>query len=170
MTDQDQNDIFDSWISKYRAVLFKVVRAYAFTEMDRDDLFQEIAIQVWRSVPSFRHESSEVTWLYRIALNVSIKWSGRERRHVDGRESMDNMDHRVLEKVHHTDDRLAWMYEEISRLDEIDRSITLLMLEGFSYKEMSAITGMTESNVGVRINRIKKHLVEKSKKITSHGI
>ncbi len=170
MTEKEQQDIFDAWIGKYRALLFKVVRAYAFTAMDRDDLFQDIAIQVWRSIPSFRHESSEVTWLYRVALNVSIKWSGRERRHVDGRESMEDVQHRLLEKVSSLDDRLTWMYEEISRLDEIDRSISLLLLEGFSYKEMSAITGMTESNVGVRINRIKKHLVERSKKITSHGI
>ncbi|HWA34123.1 MAG TPA: RNA polymerase sigma factor [Cyclobacteriaceae bacterium] len=170
MTEKEQNGIFDSWIAKYRALLFKVVRAYAFTAMDRDDLFQEIAIQVWRSVPSFRHESSEVTWLYRIALNVSIKWSGKERRHVTGRESVDHVHHRMLEDVPQMDDRLAWMYEEISRLDKIDRSISLLMLEGFSYKEMSAIIGMTESNVGVRINRIKKHLIERSKNITGYGI
>ena len=170
MTEKEQKDIFDAWISKYRALLFKVVRAYAFTPMDRDDLFQEIAIQVWRSVPAFRHESSEVTWLYRIALNVSIKWSGKERRHVEGRQSVEDIQHGLLEKVPQADDRLAWMYEEISRLDEIDRSITLLMLEGFSYKEMSAIVGMTESNIGVRINRIKKHLVERSINITSHGI
>jgi RNA polymerase sigma-70 factor (ECF subfamily) len=108
--------------------------------------------------------------LDRVALNVSIKWSGKEKRHTDGRESMETVQHNLLENAAHTDDRLTWMFEEISRLDEIDRSISLLMLEGFSYKEMSAIVGMTESNVGVRINRIKKHLVERSKKITSHGI
>jgi RNA polymerase sigma-70 factor (ECF subfamily) len=170
VTDKEQLRIFDEWIGQYRAVLFKVVRAYAFNPMDRDDLFQEITIQVWRSVPSFRHESSVVTWLYRIALNVSIKWSGKERRHVDGREDLDHVQHLLKERDPNTDDRLAWLYEEISHLDKIDRSLSLLMLEGFSYKEMSAITGMTESNVGVRINRIKKHLVERSKKIVGYGI
>ncbi len=62
------------------------------------------------------------------------------------------------------DERLAWLYEEIYRLDEIDRSVTLLMLDNFSYKEMADILGISESNVGVKINRIKKQLISKSKK------
>lgn len=170
MTEHEQKRIFDGWIRQYKALLFKIVRAYAFTSMDRDDLFQEITIQVWRSVLSFRHESSVATWLYRIALNVAIKWSGRERRFSEGREGLEGVQLVLRDNDIAYDARLAWLYEEIKHLDEIDRSISLLMLEGFSYKEMSAITGMTESNVGVRINRIKKHLVERSKKTTNHGI
>jgi RNA polymerase sigma-70 factor (ECF subfamily) len=68
------------------------------------------------------------------------------------------------------DERLAWLYEEIYKLDEIDRSVTLLMLDNFSYKEMADILGISESNVGVKINRIKKHLISKSKKYNHHGI
>jgi RNA polymerase sigma-70 factor (ECF subfamily) len=68
------------------------------------------------------------------------------------------------------DERLAWLYEEIHKLDEIDRSITLLLLDNLSYKEMAEILGITESNVGVKINRIKKHLIAKSKKYDYHGI
>jgi len=68
------------------------------------------------------------------------------------------------------DERLTWLYEEIHQLNEIDRSLTLLLLDGFSYKEMAAITGITESNVGVKINRIKKQLINKSKKYDYHGI
>jgi RNA polymerase sigma-70 factor (ECF subfamily) len=68
------------------------------------------------------------------------------------------------------DERLTWLYGEIYMLDEIDRSITLLLLEGFSYKEMSAMLGISESNVGVKINRIKKQLIAKSKKYNNHGI
>jgi RNA polymerase sigma-70 factor (ECF subfamily) len=68
------------------------------------------------------------------------------------------------------DERLEWLYREIHQLDEIDRCITLLLLEGFSYKEMAAILGITESNVGVKINRIKKQLIAKSKNKYSHGI
>ena len=68
------------------------------------------------------------------------------------------------------DERLTWLYEEIYRLDEIDRSVTLLLLDGFSYKEMASILGISESNVGVKINRIKKQLITKSKKYDHHGI
>jgi len=79
------------------------------------------------------------------------------------------VEHILQENKQLIDDKLVWLYEEISKLDEIDRSITLLMLDGFSYKEMSDIIGITESNVGVKINRIKKHLIIKSK-IINHGI
>jgi RNA polymerase sigma-70 factor, ECF subfamily len=78
--------------------------------------------------------------------------------------------HILQEGRRQTDERLTWLYEEIYKLDAIDRSISLLLLDGFSYKEMASILGITESNVGVKINRIKKHLITKSKKIENHGI
>lgn len=68
------------------------------------------------------------------------------------------------------DERLSWLYNEIAKLDEIDRSITLLMLDGFSYKEMASIIGITESNIGVKINRIKKYLAVKSRKYDHYGV
>lgn len=162
VTEKEQNDIFETWLLQHRGLLFKIVRAYAFNVLDRDDLFQEIVIQVWRSVLSFRQESSVTTWLYRIALNTAIKWTSKERK-LGATESLDNVQHVLLEDSQPLDERLAWLYEEIHQLNEIDRSIALLLLEGFSYKEMAAILGITESNVGVKINRIKKQLITKSK-------
>ncbi len=163
MTEKEQQHIFEQWLSQHKALVFKVVRAYAFTAMDQDDLFQEISIQVWRSVTAFRQESSVTTWLYRIALNTAIKWVRKERKHQqDG--NLEDVQHVLQENKMPVDERLVWLYEEISRLDEIDRSVTLLMLDNFSYKEMADILGITESNVGVKINRIKKHLISKSKK------
>jgi RNA polymerase sigma-70 factor (ECF subfamily) len=76
----------------------------------------------------------------------------------------------VTESNVQVNDRLEWLYDEIARLNEIDRSVALLMLDDFSYKEIAAVLGITESNVGVKINRIKKHLIEKSKKYDNHGI
>jgi RNA polymerase sigma-70 factor (ECF subfamily) len=163
VTEKEQQHIFEQWLSQHKALVFKVVRAYAFTAMDQDDLFQEISIQVWRSVTAFRQESSVTTWLYRIALNTAIKWVRKERKHQqDG--NLEEVQHVLQENKMPVDERLVWLYEEISRLDEIDRSVTLLMLDNFSYKEMADILGITESNVGVKINRIKKHLISKSKK------
>jgi RNA polymerase sigma-70 factor (ECF subfamily) len=170
VTEKERKHIFEKWIAQHKALLFKVVRAYAFTVMDRDDLFQEITIHVWRSIPSFREDCAVTTWLYRISLNTALSWIRKERKHYEARETIDNVQHILEENKIQIDERLVWLYEEISRLDEIDRSITLLMLEGFSYKEMSGITGITESNVGVRINRIKKQLITKSKKFDHHGI
>ena len=169
MTEKKQQHIFETWLDTHKALIFKVVRAYTFMAMDQEDLFQEISIQVWRSIPTFRHESSVTTWLYRISLNTAIKWVRKERKHTQA-ETLDNVRHILQESSIQIDERLAWLYEEIYNLDKIDRSITLLLLDNFSYKEMAGILGITESNVGVKINRIKKYLISKSKKYDHHGI
>ena len=169
MTEKEHEHIFEGWLKQYKGLIFKVVRAYAFTATDQDDLFQEVIIQVWRSVPKFRQESSVITWIYRISLNTAIKWVRKERKHSQV-ETLDHAEHILQETGLKIDERLTWLYEEIYKLDEIDRSITLLMLDDFSYKEMADILGISESNVGVKINRIKKHLSSKSKKYDHHGI
>jgi len=169
VTEKEQKQIFDEWLNQHKTVIFKIVRAYAFNVMDQDDLFQEIIIQIWHSIPAFRREASVTTWLYRISLNTAIKWTKKERKHYQS-EALEGVQHILQEGRKQTDERLTWLYEEIYKLDEIDRSITLLLLDGFSYKEMAAILGITESNVGVKINRIKKQLISKSKKHDLHGI
>ena len=163
MTEKHQSDVLADWIGRYKALLFKIVRSYAFTPMDRDDLFQEITVQVWRSIPSFRGECAVTTWLYRIALNTAIRFSQREKKQSQNRIDIDNANHVLIEADTTRDDKLRWLYDEIAKLNEIDRSICLLLLEGFSYKEMAEIVGITESNIGVRINRVKKYLTDKSK-------
>jgi RNA polymerase sigma-70 factor (ECF subfamily) len=167
VTEKAQLDILEEWLKLHKGLIFKVVRAY--TVADHDDLFQEIIIQVWHSIPTFRQEASVTTWLYRIALNTAIKWTRKEKKYT-GAETLDNVEHLLQENRIPMDDRLTWLYGEIYKLDEIDRSVTLLLLEGFSYKEMSAMLGISESNVGVKINRIKKLLIAKSKKYDHHGI
>ncbi len=167
MSENEQLEILKEWLQRHKGLLFKVVRAY--TIIDHDDLFQEIIIQVWHSIPSFQQASSVTTWLYRIALNTAIKWTKKEIKHA-GAETLDNVQHLLQENRAQIDDRLAWLYAEIYKLDEIDRSVTLLLLEGFSYKEMADMLGISESNVGVKINRIKKQLIAKSKNYDNHGI
>ncbi|MDP4150878.1 MAG: sigma-70 family RNA polymerase sigma factor [Bacteroidota bacterium] len=166
MTENEQQHLFETWLREYRAIIFKIVRAYAFTAMDQDDLFQEIVIQIWHSIPAFRSEASPTTWIYRLSLNIAIKWVRRERRHY-APGPLEDAGHLLHENP--VDERLRWLYQEIHQLNEVDRSIALLLLDGFSYKEMAHIIGITESNIGVRINRIKKHLVTKSKKEDYHG-
>ena len=169
MTEEEQKHTFETWLGQHKALIFKIVRAYAFTAMDRDDLFQEVSIQVWRSIPTFRRESAITTWIYRIALNTSITWIRKARKHPQA-DSLDHAEQLLQENTVPFDERLAWLYDEIHKLDEIDRSLTLLLLDGFSYREMASILGITESNVGVKINRIKKQLIVRSKKYDYHGI
>ena len=169
MTSIEQEQIFEAWLNQYKELIFKIVRAYAFTVADQDDLFQEIALQIWRSVPSFLQASSVMTWVYRVAINTAIKWVKKERKHQGAKEISPALCLQP-ENTGKVDERLDWLYQEIHKLDKIDRSLSLLLLDGLSYKEMSDIMGITESNVGVKISRIKKQLIAKSLKYTSYGI
>ncbi len=162
MTEDEQKQIFSGWLKKYKGLLFKVIRAYAFNQHDREDLFQEITIQIWNSIPNFREESAASTWVYRVSLYCAISWSKREKKHNTGRQSLDGISHMLTEISSFKDGRVEWLYMQIGKLNEIDRSLTLLLLDGFSYKEMADILGISESNVGVKINRIKKDLIQKS--------
>lgn len=171
MTNKEQVLILEKWLNQYRGLMFKFVRAYAFTPEDRDDLFQEIILHVWRSIRGFKGDSSPSTWIYRVALNISITWNRKENKHREVKEEFKNSQ-TLLKPVEMNDPRLDWIYEQLTGFNEIDRAITLLMLDGFSYKEMSEMLGISETNVGVKINRIKKKLIEKSKELNerNHGI
>jgi RNA polymerase sigma-70 factor (ECF subfamily) len=158
----EQKAVFDSWLSTYKGVLFKVVRAYASRRQDQEDLFQEIATQVWISVPGFEGNSAPTTWIYRVALNTAISWSRKEIRQRDKTNVLDS-EPALQPSGTEVDPRLEWLYEQIAQLNELDRSLTLLLLDGFSYKEMADALGMSETNVGVRIHRIKAYLTTQSR-------
>ncbi len=166
----EQKRLFDEWLDRHTGLFFKVVRAYAFTPHEQDDLFQEISIQVWNSIPNFRGDSAVPTWIYRVALYSAIAWARREKKHHEGKQPLTEAEYALTETAKFKDSRLDWLYEQIGRLNEIDRSLTLLLLDGFSYKEMATVLGISESNVGVKINRIKKHLTQKSLETINHGV
>ena len=157
MVKAERNQVFEEWMEAHQAILFAVARSYGATHADREDLFQEIALQVWNSVPAFRGDAAASTWIYRVALNTALAWNRNQRKHWRGRQDMEATTD-LLASLPGRDPRLEWIYQRISELDEVSRSLALLMLEGFSYREMSQILGISESNVGVKINRIKTAL------------
>lgn len=93
----EQRRIFDEWLAEHRGLFFKVVRAYAFNPHDQEDLFQEIATQVFHSIPKFKGESRPTTWIYRVALYSAMGWSKKERRHRDRHQTINGREHAVLE-------------------------------------------------------------------------
>ena len=169
MTETEQTEIFNSWLRQHKGIFFKVVRAYAFTAADQDDLFQEISLQVWRSVPDFRGEAKASTWIYRVALYVAATWVKREKKRPET-ESLAYVEHILHMRDEPQDERLVWLYEQIGRLDPIDRSVCLLLLDGFSYKEIAEITGISVSHVGVKVHRIKRYLTQKSREKIDYGV
>lgn len=86
--DGGRDSVFDGWLAAHRGILFKVVHAHACEPADREDLFQEVALQVWRSVDAFRGQCSVPTWLYRVALNTALTWTRKEGRHQRGRRTL----------------------------------------------------------------------------------
>ena len=167
MHDSERERIFAEWLANHKGILFKVVHAYAFEHADRQDLFQEVVFQVWRSVDAFRGQSSVSTWLYRVALNTALAWTRKEGRHQRGKEPLEAAEGLLTtSSADGRDPRVEWLYRQIAQLKEIDRSVALLLLDGVSYKEIAAIVGLTESHVGVRINRIKSALAGKRREET----
>ena len=112
---------------------------------------------------AFRGESSVPMWMYRVALNTAIAWTRKEDRHQRGKQPFEVVEGLLTtSSSERRDPRLEWLYHQIAQLKDVDRSVALLMLDGFSYREIAAIVGITESNVGVKINRIKAALAGKS--------
>jgi len=167
MLESERDRIFDDWLASHKGILFKVVHAYAFTHADLQDLFQEIVFQIWRSVDSFRGDSSVPTWMYRVALNTAIDWTRKEDRHRRGKQPFEAVEGLLtMSSSNGRDPRVEWLYHQIAQLKDVDRSVALLLLDGFSYKEIASIVGITESNVGAKINRIKSALAGKRAKET----
>ena len=170
MKRNEQQRIFEEWLNQHRGLLFKVVRSYAFNSHDQDDLFQEITTQLWNSVPGYRGDSAVTTWIYRVALYSAIGWSKRETLHRKNHQSIVADDRLLRQTSKAANPQLEWLYEQISQLDEIDRSLTLLLLDGFSYREIGDTMGISQNHVGVRLNRIKKRLTAQSTRVENHGI
>ncbi len=161
----DRDKLFKSWIDDYGGVILKIVRAYAFHRHDEDDLFQEIALQLWMSIPSFEGRSKPSTWIYKVALNTAFVWKRKEGKHpkqTDASEVETEIGGVGPTPAKAAEDRedLTWLYESLRKLNKIDRSIVLLYLEDLSYRDTGEILGLSESNVGVRLNRLKSRLAE----------
>jgi RNA polymerase sigma-70 factor, ECF subfamily len=100
--------------------------------------------------------------MYRVALNTAIAWTRKEGRHQRGKQELEVVDGLLTTTpTENRDPRVEWLYHQIAQLKDVDRSVALLLLDGFSYREIAAIVGLTESNVGVKINRIKSALAGK---------
>ena len=141
-------------LNNHRGLIYKVCHLYCDDPEDRKDLFQEIVLQVWKSLEGFRQESTIGTWMYRIALNTAITHFRKEKR-LGGKVSLTGIDIPDLNDSNEKEDQLRELFKAIENLDRIDKSIILLYLEEKNYEEISEITGLTRTNVGERLNRIK---------------
>lgn len=149
---------FVAVIQQHQGLIFKVTTVYTDNKEDQQDLYQDIVYQLWKYFDSFRNEAKISTWMYRVALNTALTKLKKSKRNP----LSISMDKVVLEQVETYDseyeDRLKLVYQHIHQLNVLEKGIMLLLLEGKKYEEISEIIGISASNVGTRISRIKQKL------------
>jgi len=145
-------------VNASRGILYRICSVYAADREDRDDLYQEMLFQLWRSYASYQGQSSFSTWMYRVTLNTALmhrRKRSRAHRVLDG----SGADLEITDpSPAHEDPDVQRLRSCIQQLGGVDRAVILLRLEEKSYQEISDITGLSESNVSVRIVRVKERL------------
>ena len=155
----DKEKLFINILNENKDRIYRLCLGYLIDKQDVDDLFQDVMINIWRGLDSFRGESKASTWVYRIAVNTSIIYNKKTKKkhQLIGNEEMDEIVDQAGENAE-TRMNLALLRKSIASLKKQDRLIITLLLEGMSYQEIADIIGISINYVGVKINRIKKHL------------
>lgn len=147
-------------LTRYQGIIHKVSLVYFRNRHEREDNFQEIVYNLWKSFPRLRNKESIGSWIYAVAINTSISRLRKNHNHIDYVENLpDTMLNDDMAET--LEENSKMLLEAIHSLNEIDRSIMLLYLEEKSYNEIASIMGITSTNVGVRINRSKEMLRQK---------
>jgi RNA polymerase sigma factor (sigma-70 family) len=160
MRTDDAQAAFVDRLDRHRGILVKVAAAYCREAAYREDLIAEIVAQLWRAYGRFDERAAFSTWMYRIAVNVAISFHRSEARKAGNVEPAGLAILETLPSPPETqsDDALALVREFIEELDALNRALMLLYLDDKSYTEISAILGISETNVATKIGRIKQHL------------
>jgi RNA polymerase sigma-70 factor, ECF subfamily len=155
---------FEQQIKEHELLIYKVCRIYAFTEVNRQDLFQEIVIQLWKAYPKFKGDAKFSTWLYRVALNTAISGLRKEKNFIQSYEP-ENLPLHISDTSNSAqiEEQMQQLYLAIEKLNEIEKAIVMLYLEDKSYEEMEEILGISQGTLRVKMNRIKDKLRQMTK-------
>lgn len=148
---------FLSLLNKHKGILHKVSRMYMDNAEDREDLQQEIIIQLWKSYDSFQNGSEFSTWMYRVAVNTAITFFKKEKSRVE-RFSGEIIDVASEEDTQEKDVQLEAFYKAVQSLSPVEKALIFYFMEGLSHKETALQLGLTEVNVRVKLNRTKEKL------------
>ncbi|TWU06321.1 RNA polymerase sigma factor [Stieleria varia] len=163
MQDKDHKAIFTKWLEEHRSSVIKVARAYTLTNDECQDLAQEILLQAWRSLPKFQGKATPATWFYRVALHTAMNWHRKDQPRRSRQEPWLEVQTLAVESTDSSEqieqrELIQQLYEAIHQLPKTDVALVLLYLDDMSYREMAGVLGISESNVGVKLNRAKKTL------------
>ena len=159
MSNPAQQDEFLILLDQHKKILHKIAGSYGRTAADRQDLVQEMVVQLWRSFGNYDDRYRFSTWMYRVALNVAISFhrsEARRSRHIVPAE--DSILESAAEAPIPANEDVRLLYEAMARLDELDRALLLLHLDGNTYDTIAEILGISETNVGTKLSRLKQRL------------
>ena len=161
----EQEALFQRWLRDHFGLILKVVRASAGARHDQDDLLQDVLVNLWSSIPKFRGESKETTWIYRVAFNTALVWRRGETRRSRHHDAFVKLEAPPEAAASASDllngpDIVERLYVAIRQLPKVDASLALMHLDGLSYLEMSEVLGISENYIGVKLTRIRKQLAD----------
>jgi RNA polymerase sigma-70 factor (ECF subfamily) len=148
-------------VQQNAGIIHKVIHLYVDHPEDRRDLFQEVLLQAWKSYAGFKGDSAFSTWLYRISLNTVLTF--RRRQRLSYQELSPQHERPAEESSNDTEHLLL----AIKQLNEIDRVILTLHLDGYDNEEIAQVTGLNKNNVTVRLHRAKQAVIQRLQRWTS---
>ena len=155
---------FKKFIEEHTGIITKICSVYTDGQEEFKDYYQEVTLQLWRSFDTFRGDAKISTWVYRIALNVCLSQVRKKKRKVKT-TTLENIQVATDNEDKEKEEKVALLYRSVKQLKEAERALILLYLDDKSYKEIADILGLTVTNVGAKVNRIKTKL----KNIMTHG-
>lgn len=157
-----EKSIFEQVVEENKAKIYRICRVYAVAPIAPDDLFQEAVFQLWKSLSTFNGTASMSTWVYRIALNVCMRYKNRLESHNGNMIRLEAIQFQLSEAIPDLamQEKYDALYDCIRSLNDGDQSIAILVLDGLSYKEIADITGLTENHIAVKMKRMKKVLLK----------
>ena len=160
---ESKEEKFRKTVGEHKRKILSICRYYAPTVEDQKDMYQEILINIWRSLETFRGDSGIGTWIYRIAVNTSLSYAGKQYKRMKLNVDIENLNIRNIvtdESDDHAlrEEKFQILEVKLNQLNVIDKAIMGLLMEDLSTREISDIIGITEPNVRVKIHRIKENL------------
>ena len=157
------NDTFMQQLNQHLGIAHKVCGLYFDDAEEKQDVVQEMLYQLWRSYPGFDGRSKFSTWMYRVCLNTALTYRRKESKRKT--QPLSPSHYQIPdEPANHREESMQLLFDAIATLSPLNKAIVLLYLEDLSYEEIAQVTGLTKSNVSVRLVRIKKELEKMMKK------
>ena len=162
MTASEKEQLFLRLLEANKTQIHRICWGFSKHSEEAEDLFQEVLLLIWKGLDGYQGKSAISTWVYRITVNTCLYWKKKKKKMpLDALQQTDiTSDSKNVEEQMIYNDKMDQLKKAIQQLNEVDRTIALLLLESVSYKEIAEITGLTTSNVGVKISRIKKRIKE----------